>query len=159
MATAGRPSSFKPEFVEMATKLCMLGLTDKELATVFDVSEKTLNTWKTKHTEFLVALKAGKVIADANVAHSLYQLATGYSHASEEIFIVQGKVRRVKTVKQYAPNAAAGIFWTRNRRKENWRNVIEPTDTGDEMPEAVKFTFEVIDGRKTTDGQADAPAG
>jgi hypothetical protein len=35
----GRPTSYKAEYAAQALKLCKLGLTDKELAEYFEVSE------------------------------------------------------------------------------------------------------------------------
>jgi hypothetical protein len=34
----GRPSSFKPEYCQQATELCLSGATDAELANTFDVA-------------------------------------------------------------------------------------------------------------------------
>ena len=38
---AGRPSSFKTEYIEQAYKLCLLGATDKQMCDFFGVNEKT----------------------------------------------------------------------------------------------------------------------
>ena len=39
-AAIGRPSKFKPEYVEQARKLTQLGATDREVAEFFEVSER-----------------------------------------------------------------------------------------------------------------------
>ena len=51
-----RPTRYKAEYAKQALKLCILGLTDKEIGYFFDVSEVTINTWKKKHTEFFVSI-------------------------------------------------------------------------------------------------------
>ena len=56
-AAVGRPSKFKPEYVDQARKLAQLGATDREVAEFFNVSEQTPNTWKHVHPEFLESLK------------------------------------------------------------------------------------------------------
>lgn len=154
---AGRPTKYEPKFCEQVRKLCLLGLTDKELAKFFDIGETTLNRWKKDYPEFRVSISSGKVMADADVTDSLFRSAMGYSHADVHIAVIAGKIRKTKIIKHYPPVPTSVIFWLRNRRKENWRNQIEPTDTGDAVPEAVKFTFEVIDGRKNV--YPDSPAG
>ena len=42
----GRPTDYKPEYCEQATKLCKLGATDAELGDFFEVTEQTINNWK-----------------------------------------------------------------------------------------------------------------
>jgi transposase-like protein len=43
---AGRPSKFRPEFVDQAAKLAQLGATDREIGDFFKVDERTINRWK-----------------------------------------------------------------------------------------------------------------
>jgi hypothetical protein len=123
----GRPSLYRPEHVEQAKKLCLLGATDRELADFFGVSEQTLNTWKTQHPEFLESLKVGKEQADQRVERSLYQRAVGYSHPDVHISNFQGDVTITPIVKHYPPETTAGIFWLKNRRPEEWRDRVEHT--------------------------------
>ena len=99
----GRPTRYKAEYTEQAFKLCLLGATDANLADFFEVSEKTINTWKDVHPEFLQSLKAGKDEADANVGERLYQRALGYEHPEDKIFMHEGKPVIVPTVKHYPP--------------------------------------------------------
>lgn len=48
----GRPSKFKPEFIEQAEKLCKLGATDLEMADFFEVDVRTLYRWKADNESF-----------------------------------------------------------------------------------------------------------
>lgn len=123
----GRPTDYRAEYAEKAYKLCLLGMTDKELADFFEVSEQTINAWKEKHPKFLESLKAGKDDADAKVADRLYQRAMGYTHPEEKIFQYEGGVVRTETLKHYPPDTAAAIFWLKNRNKSKWRERVEHT--------------------------------
>lgn len=119
-----RPSKFKPEFVEQATKLAQLGATDREVADFFGVEERTLNRWKHDHPEFCQSLKVGKESADQRVEQSLYRRALGYSHDAVKIAVnAQGEVTSVPFVEHYPPDTTAAIFWLKNRRPEEWRDV------------------------------------
>ena len=72
---AGRPlgaDTYKPDFDAQAEKLCRLGATDAELADFFGVLVSTINAWKTRHVDFLQALKGGKTEADDRVERALY---------------------------------------------------------------------------------------
>jgi len=127
----GRPSQYKPEYNDQVYKLCLLGATDKETASIFNVSEQTLNAWKQKYPEFLESLKKGKEYADQNVAERLYQRAMGYSHPEEKIFCDKGEIVRADTTKHYPPEVTAAIFWLKNRQKEQWRDKKEIEQSGD----------------------------
>ncbi len=119
----GRPTKYKPEYVELASNYCLLGAKDAELASFFGVSESTLNLWKQKRPEFSESLKAGKGEADAKVAQSLYRRALGYEHPEDKIFNDNGKPLIVPTIKHYPPDTTAAIFWLKNRQSQNWRDV------------------------------------
>lgn len=128
----GRPSKYRDEFAEQARKLCLLGATDKDLASFFEVSEATLNNWKIEYPSFLESLKAGKQLADAVIADSLYQRAKGYSHPEDDIRVVAGEIVITPTIKHYPPDSTALIFWLKNRRPDLWRDKREEGEGGDE---------------------------
>lgn len=126
----GRPSSYRPEYAEQALKLARLGATDAQMADFFGVSEQTLNNWKRRESTFFESLKAGKLLADAEVAHSLFQRATGYEHDDLDLRVIGGKLRKTKIRKIYAPDTTAAIFWLKNRQPEKWRDVLKAELTG-----------------------------
>lgn len=118
----GRPTSFKPEYVEQARKLAQLGATDREAAEFFEVAESTLYLWKHTQPEFSEALKVGKETADARVEQSLYRRALGYSHDAVKMHVVDGAVSLTPYTEHYAPDTTAAIFWLKNRRRDQWRD-------------------------------------
>lgn len=148
----GRPTLYKPEYCEQASKLCKLGATDKELAEFFDIAESTLNDWKLTYPEFSESIKYGKQLADATVAESLYKRATGYEHEDTDIRVVEGKIAQTPIIKKYPPDTAAAIFWLKNRQKKKWRDKIETgfTDEDGNDREGV-IIFKIPDnGRDST---------
>lgn len=132
MADVGRPSSYKPEFVEQARKLCELGATDIDLADFFEVSGRTIYRWQAEFPEFCQALKAGKAAADERVERSLYHKAVGYTHDAVKIFLPAGAAKPVYAPyrEHVAPDTTAAIFWLKNRRPEQWRDVQKHELTG-----------------------------
>lgn len=128
----GRPSSYKPEYADMARKIALLGATDAELAEIFDVCETTINKWKLDHIEFCEALKKGKALADAEVASKLFHRATGYSHEAVKI-VADAKTKEehiVHYTEHYPPDTTAAIFWLKNRQRGKWRDKVEQEITG-----------------------------
>jgi len=117
---------------DKAYKLCILGLTNIQLAAALDVSVSSIDKWLVEHEEFSSAVKRGREEADYEVAKSLYQRAMGYSHPAEEIKVIQGEVVRVPVIKHYPPDTTACIFWLKNRRKEQWRDVWKIEHTGED---------------------------
>lgn len=134
----GRPTDYKPEFAEQAKKLCLLGATDKELADFFEVVESTINLWKVTHLEFSEAIKAGKDLADAEVAEKLYRRATGYSHADVDIKMYEGQIIETSLTKHYPPDTAAAIIWLKNRQKTKWRDRYEQEVS---IPQGLTITY------------------
>ena len=126
----GRPTDYKDEYSDQAYKLCFLGAIDVELADFFGVCEKTINTWKHEHPEFLQSLKDGKEIANANVAKSLYQRALGYEHEDTHVSNYQGEITLTNLTKHYPPDTTAGIFWLKNRKADKWKDKHEIEHSG-----------------------------
>lgn len=119
---SGRPTDFRPEFVEQAEKLCRLGATDLELADFFDVSTVTIWRWKCDNEAFCNALKVGKELADQRVERSLFAKATGFEHDSVKIFQHEGSPVVVPYREKVPPDTTACIFWLKNRRSKDWRD-------------------------------------
>ena len=126
----GRPSKFRPEFVQQAEKLCKLGATDLEIADFFEIDVRTLHRWKADNTEFCHALKAGKAEADERVERSLFARANGYEHDEVDLRVVNGEVVQTPIRKLYPPDTTACIFWLKNRRPDLWRDRVEQTIQG-----------------------------
>lgn len=131
-AQIGRPTAYKPEYVEQARQACENGATDVDLAELFDVSLTTIKTWKAKHSDFLAALKAGKEKADDRVERSLYEKATGYTFDAVKIFMPSNAEAPVYAPyrEHVAPDTTAAIFWLKNRKPEQWRDKREHELTG-----------------------------
>lgn len=140
-----RPSVYTKEYHDKAGfKLALLGLTDKQMADVFNVSEQTLNNWKIANPSFLESLNKGKDEADAQVVKSLYKRAIGFKYKEVHFEDIQERVdhpeggfhfeekTRVKTVyKRQAPDVTAQIFWLKNRQPEKWRDKQEVEHKGE----------------------------
>jgi hypothetical protein len=122
----GRESSYDPSMNDAARKLALLGLTDVEMAKFFDVSASTFDNWKNEYPAFLESVREGKIVADANVADSLYRRAIGEHVEIEKTYRNRqtGGVEVVK-VKTYIPaEAGAAMNWLKNRRRQNWQDKL-----------------------------------
>ena len=149
MAKVGRPTDFREEYIEQVYKLALLGLTDKEMADIFNTSEQTFNAWKHAHPEFLESLKKGKDLADSKVASRLFERAMGYEHDSEEIKVLSDPesgsyVKRVPVRKIYPPDPTSAIFWLKNRQPRIWRDKQEVDNKHDGE---IVITRRVINGK------------
>ena len=146
-ARRGRPSKYREEFPEQARKLCLLGAKDSDLAKFFEVTESTLNEWKKVYPEFSESLKAGKELADAVIADSLYQRAKGYSHKAVKIMVVDKVVVHEEYTEHYPPDPTSMIFWLKNRRPDLWRDKPDP-DSSDAPVLPVRVVVQVEDASK-----------
>lgn len=135
----GRKSSYKEEYADQAHKLALLGLTDEEMAEFFGIGITTINRWKKDYPEFQKSLKAGKVVADANVVTKLYRRATGYDY-DETSTTRKGRrtICEKHTSKHQPADTTAAIFWLKNRQPDKWRDrkeVEANVNLGDELEE------------------------
>jgi len=138
---AGRPTKYEKAFNDQVYKYSLLGLTDIEMSSLFNVTEKTFNNWKTNHPEFLQSLKKGKEIADSEIAASLYNRAKGYSHPDVHVSNFQGQITLTKLIKHYPPDTAAAFIWLKNRQGDKWKDKKEVdnyTFDGSEIARALK---------------------
>ena len=139
-----RPTKYRPEFAEQAVKLCRLGATDDELADFFGVTTRSINNWKRDHPGFFQSLKAGKILADAEVADKLFKRATGYEHADVHVSNYQGVITLTPVTKVYPADTTAAIFWLKNRQPKMWKAQPDETQTP-EAPAPVKVVVGVQD--------------
>lgn len=131
VAPVGRPTKWKPEYVSLAYKLCLMGATDARLAELLDVNQDTVHEWKKVYPEFSESIKAGREIADAEIATALYHRAKGYSHPEVDIRVVQNTIVKTPLIKHYPPDTAAASLWLRNRQGGSWREKQEVEHSGD----------------------------
>lgn len=140
---AGRPTKYKPEFVERAKELCVAGALDVDIAREFRVSVSTLSSWKLIYPEFLAALRVSKEIANTNVEDSLYRRAMGYTRTEVEHKVVGGKLVRIEVERFYPPDTTAQIFFLKNRKSSEWSDKQEVQHTG-----TVELTDRILRARK-----------
>lgn len=128
----GRDTLYDPAMNDMARKLALLGLVDEEMAKFFGVHVSTYYRWQEQNPAFREAVNEGKVVADANVADSLYKRATG-EHVEIEKVVKNRETgeHAVIKVKSYIPGeAGAALNWLKNRRRQNWQDKVDLNHSG-----------------------------
>jgi len=116
-------NGWKDNHPKRAYQLCLLGLTNADLAIAFGVSLGTIEMWIRKHPRFTKAIRLGRQEADSKVAAALYKKATGYTYEEDIVNVSHGQVM-VNTVKKFAhPETTAAIFWLKNRQADRWADV------------------------------------
>lgn len=128
----GQPTKYKADYhPTQVMKYALLGLTDNQIAELFDIATSTLNNWKNEHPKFLESIKKGKDEADANVASMLYKKAVGFTQKKKvpiklkETVNGEGskeKIEIVEVEEYYPPDAASQFFWLKNRQSGKWRD-------------------------------------
>ena len=152
---AGRPTDYREEYCVQVEKLCKLGATDKEIADFFEVTETTINNWKTDYPEFFESIKKGKILADAEVSEKLYQRAIGYEHPDIDIRVIDSEIVTTELVKYYPPDPVAAIFWLKNRQKKKWRDKIEQGFTDAEGNDVTPVTlYQIPDNGRSQNNKA-----
>lgn len=132
--TTGRPTKYLPEYAEQAYKLCLLGMTNDELAVFFEVNTDTIHQWRKDYKEFSDAVCNGREIADGEVVKSFYKRANGYEYEEttfEKITPgdnlqdgeIKGDLYKKKVVVKHLPaDPGAALNWLKNRQGKRWRD-------------------------------------
>lgn len=133
----GRPSKYnthvEPRLTEVADWV-RNGASDREVAARLGIAESTLNEYKKQFSEFSECLKNTRAYVDGQVENALLKRALGYSYeeTTKEIDTTGKKI--IKTItKHVSPDTTAMIFWLKNRRPTEWRDVknIDANVTGE----------------------------
>ncbi|MGA9620505.1 hypothetical protein [Methanoregula sp.] len=119
----GRPTLYNPAFhPTKAAELALMGLTDVQMALVFDIDERTLNRWKIRYPDFCLSIKKSKDLVDEKVKELLFIRATGMEIKHKKIIeYSDGTTRKELVVKHVPPSVPAIIFWLSTRRPEEWK--------------------------------------
>ena len=119
----GRPPKYDAvRFPVVARSMARLGATLPEIAEALQVSLAAIKVWQ-KHPEFVAAIKDGKALADSHVEDGLYRRALGYEYVETKIIERGDSTVTETTTKQRAPDVTAQIFWLKNRKPAEWRDV------------------------------------
>ncbi len=153
----GRPSLYKEEYASLAFNYCLLGATDEDLATFFEVQKSTINNWKNDYPEFLDSIKKGKVQADAVIARKLFDRAKGAIINTQQAFKVKsityngnGQKTEIESIEiinlrqEQPPDTTAAIFWLKNR-SGNWKDKKEVDANIEVKPMTKELAKKIID--------------
>lgn len=120
-----RATKYEPTMCAAVRNYATLGATEQQIAKFLGVDRSTIVVWKAQHEDFAAAMAEGKEIADDQVELSLFRRANGYRHLAFKMFLHEGRVITKRYVEHYPPDTTACIFWLKNRRREQWRDVRE----------------------------------
>lgn len=132
----GRPTKYQGEKTDaIALALTKARQTDLQIASILEVSEQTLNTWKHLHPTFLESLKRGKEETDDMVELTLLQRAMGMQYTETQTKtkkieigddpdnpVEADLVETTETIKTAIPDVGAMAIWLNNRRPDRWKN-------------------------------------
>ena len=113
----GRPTDYKDEYVEVARRLCVIGLTDQQIADYFETSRWTLKRWQIAHPDFCSAMVRSRDEETRMIRNSLSLVASGYSRMEKKDFVLslggnQGSyIKTKKRIKHFEPNVTAALRW------------------------------------------------
>ncbi len=121
----GRPTLKSEERIEKIAELAAQGKTDKQIADIVGISERTITNWKAKDWQFSAVLKENKQLADDLVEASLFKSAVGYEHRMLKEVATKEGVQTIEDASYHPPNATSMIFWLKNRQPKKWKDRVE----------------------------------
>lgn len=151
----GRPSLYaevgKPHLDAIAG-MAMRGLSVDAMSSALGIDRKTFYRWISTYSELREVVTKSRELATDQVENAMFKEATGY-YVEEEVPNPKGGV---VTVKRYMrPNVTAQIFWTKNRRPEEWadrRQVDHKLDVRGWVQEVVESSGPLLDLEQSESG-------
>ena len=130
----GRPPIYHEGLDENVRRLCLLGLSDQEIAEYLGINDKTMWQWDNDHPSFCNARKEGRVKADARVAAALYDRAIGMTYKEQQIVRLkknrdEEEAKIMEVDKVIIPDTHAAALWLSNRQRGRWS--IKPIVAGE----------------------------
>ena len=117
------------------------GLTNEQIYTQMNVSQKTFYTWKKEQPKFRQLFYVGRKQAAVDLENTMMKSAQGFYYEEE---VVDNKGNIVTVKKWQAPNAATQIFLMKNWDKQNYRDRWELEHSG-ALPVIIKGEDEIPD--------------
>ena len=116
---------FKDKIIAITVKAAMLGMDNKEIANLLDITEETFYKWSRTHPEFKQAIKLGREEKILEVASALYDRAIGM-RVKEELAVTlggEGGVNIVQVEKYYPPDVKACQYILSTQAPEKWNPI------------------------------------
>lgn len=131
----GQPTKYHPDMVKMAAQYIDFGLTENQIAQLFEVSVMTMWHWKRRYPQFAKALELTPERRNKIVEASLYLKATGYSHPAIRILppaVAGGDPVVVEYTEYYPPDTSSIALWLLNRAPGRYKR--RGTAPADDIP-------------------------
>jgi len=126
-AVPGQGTSYNSAtYPDIAFVACSeMGALNKNLASLFKVSENCIQDWLRRHKDFRESVTRGKDIWNTDEAEkALVKRATGYEYTETiEEYSEKNGHKLTKKTKFLPPDTLALIFLLKNRDHERWRDV------------------------------------
>jgi len=111
----------KDPFVVL-TKLVQLGLTNKEIAEVYGLTEQDFASFLAKNEQVRNIITQTRMRPNFLVESALFKRAVGFR--AQEVTFQEDKPIKV-LVREVFPDVTAQIFWLKNRDPERWKDVMD----------------------------------
>ena len=116
-------SKYNGEYTdELILNYCLLGARNEDLCKYFDINITTLDDWFKLYPTSREACLRGRDEADAKVARSLYNRATGFTVKKAIHAVFQGEITDIQEVDEVViPDVNAAKYWLSVRQKKTWQ--------------------------------------
>lgn len=119
------------------------------------IGTSTMLRWRQASDQFNNALRVSQDENNAQVEESLLRRALGYDYDEDTWELVEGEMRKVKTIRKHvSPDVKACLSWLFSRRPDRWRATQDPIDeAAGDMEKAKKILVAI---KEVADGNGDS---
>jgi hypothetical protein len=114
---------YLPSYAELAFRLALLGLNDKDMAVAMNVSHSNFDYWKRTKSRFRSKLARGRTLANAKVAQALFISCMDRWVEEEEVHVIDHCIHRIKVKKFIKGDVKAQTKWLALKDRVNWSEI------------------------------------
>jgi len=166
-------SLYKPDYVDIASRLISAGFSQADLAYAFCVNDKTIHRWRKSHPEFDAAIIEGKEGQKKRLVAKAMQGAGGYEYKTSKRVLTrnaEGRILKdeVREFVNHQPINHNLIIWllcniSRQLGDGEWqskhtievdqKNVTLKIDGAEEFKRITDFAGKYLENRKTVESK------
>lgn len=128
-----------PDGIQLLAQWRREGVTIEEIAVKYvGCSTRTFHNWIRESDELAKALNYSADLTNSMVESALLKRALGYDYEEDYFELVEGEMRRVRTItKHVSPDTKACLSWLFSRRPDRW-HATQPDPSMQKEMETVK---------------------
>jgi hypothetical protein len=150
----GKPVYDEERMCRVVRNLCLLGLTDEQIAGELGVGLSTYYRMREEHPVLDQTVRTSKALADGEVAANVFKIATGFKKTERRVVVTKDGVEVVPVEVEIDGDAKIGMQWLRQRQGNVWREKIIVEDASADKAAIAEYARRIAEAEAAEEAAA-----